>query len=468
MEFNSWFFFLTLLPFLAGYFWLRTISYFATRVLVLIYSLFFYGMWNPAFLLLLMGSTVIDYAMALGIERWPQWRGRLLMVSLVTNLGMLGFFKYFNLFAASATWLAQVLGQDILAVPKLDILLPVGISFYTFQTLSYTIDVYLGTLKARKSLLDVAFFVTYFPQLVAGPIVRADQFLPQIEDEPKPTAAGISSGITLIVLGLFMKCVLADNAAPRVAALFDTWQHNGLLENWAAAMLFGVQIHGDFSGYSLIGIGMAMVMGYYIPRNFKSPYGALGFSDFWNRWHISLSTWLRDYLYIPLGGNRGSSTRTYVNLMVTMLLGGLWHGASIMFVIWGGLHGLYLCFQRPFRGALDGVRSVAARRILVSAGIVLTYLTVSITWIPFRAQSSAQCFAMLGGMFVAPFRVYAHAWLDFGLIGCVFAGHVLTRNMDVPDALDRRPVLRTVLLALLLVALYYFSGESNEFIYFQF
>jgi alginate O-acetyltransferase complex protein AlgI len=468
MVFNSITFFLTLGAFLAFYFTARTRSAKATKVGTLLYSWFFYGMWNPAFLVLILASTLVDYGAALGMRRFPARRRSLLLASLVTNLGLLGTFKYWNFFASTAAWVAAQLGSEW-QPGTLDVLLPVGISFYTFQTLSYTIDVYRGELEPRRSLLDVALYVAFFPQLVAGPILRASEFLPQIEDGPRVTARRVADGIFFVCFGLFMKVVVADNCAPHVNRLFASWEENSIVENWLAATLFGVQIHGDFSGYSGVAIGLSLLMGYDIPRNFFAPYGARGFSDFWRRWHISLSSWLRDYLYIPLGGNRRGAGRTYVNLMATMLLGGLWHGASFLFVIWGALHGFYLCAERLL-GARIGPRLERALPAAARAPlwILLTFATVSITWIPFRASSAEQGLTMMAGMFSGPLgSVRGHGW-ELAAVAVVLLSHCMWSRRDFIAWACSRPVARVACLTFFLLSLYLLSGERSEFIYFQF
>ncbi|MBD3309361.1 MBOAT family protein [candidate division KSB3 bacterium] len=469
MIFNSLFFFITLLPFLLFYFSRKRKRSTTSKLGTLGYSYFFYGMWNPAFLLLIVTSTLVDYLAARGIETAPHRKKLFLIASLITNLGLLGFFKYYNFFVDTFATVFAWVGLTW-SPPLLDVLLPVGISFYTFQTLSYTIDVYRGHLPAESSLLDIAVFVAFFPQLVAGPIVRASDFLPQLAEEPDLNRREIADGIVLILFGMFLKVVVADNVAPRVNTLFGNWQGNGVFENWAAAMLFGVQIYGDFSGYSLIAIGIARVLGFSIPRNFNAPYTAAGFADFWHRWHISLSTWLRDYLYIPLGGNRKGTRRTYINLMATMLLGGLWHGASVMFVIWGGLHGIYLCLERVVRAHMSPIHISyrAVRYLLLAGGILLTYLTVSITWIPFRAVNAAQGITMMKGLFWGKFTVYDQFWLDYVVILLVFLGHCATRRYDVFALVKQHKLLRGVLVAAILLSLYYYSGSRADFIYFQF
>ena len=272
-----------------------------------------------------------------------------LVVSLSVNLGLLGFFKYGTFLLDNFITFSELLGIPFTPA-KPDIILPVGISFYTFQTLSYTLDIYFRKSRPWSSFLDYALFVTFFPQLVAGPIVRSSEFLPQCLTPRRATLERFSWGLILLVSGLFQKIVVADGLlAPIVEKVYDTGMVPDTLSAWCGTLAFSGQIFCDFAGYSSCAIGVAMCLGFKIPDNFRSPYAAIGFSDFWGRWHISLSSWLRDYLYIPLGGNRKGAAGTYINLMLTMLIGGLWHGASWTFVFWGGLHGLYLAVERMFR-----------------------------------------------------------------------------------------------------------------------
>lgn len=469
MIFNSIFFFMTLGMFLVFYFSGKSKRSTVAKLGTLIYSYFFYGMWNPAFLLLIMLSTIIDYLAARNIEAYPQRKKLFLLASLITNLGLLGFFKYYNFFAETLASISAFTGINW-SPPLLQILLPVGISFYTFQTLSYTIDVYRGYIPAERSLLDVAVFVAFFPQLVAGPIVRASDFLPQLAKEPIIREKDIVDGIVMILFGLFLKVVVADNVAFRVNILFGNWQSNGILQNWAAAMLFGVQIYGDFSGYSLVAIGIARILGFRLSRNFNAPYTAAGFSDFWQRWHISLSSWLRDYVYIPLGGNRKGSRRTYIHLMITMLLGGLWHGASFMFISWGALHGIYLCMERILRQRLTKIRidNPVGQHCLSALVILLTYLTVSITWIPFRAVTAEQGITMMKGLFVGGVFGYKELLVDFFVIAVIFLCHCMTRWYDFFSLATQKSTLRFVGVTGILLLLYYCSGERTDFIYFRF
>ena len=468
MYFNSIFFFLTLLPFLAFYYASKNKSSGATKVVTLIYSYFFYGMWNPSFLLLIMASTITDYWAARGVSVYPQWKKIFLISSLVINLGLLGFFKYYNFFIDTITYFLHSVGIPW-SPPMLNVILPVGISFYTFQTLSYTIDVYRGRIPAERNLLDIAVFVAFFPQLVAGPIVRASDFLPQLSKEQIIRKKDIAHGLLLILFGLFLKDVVADNIAPRVNSLFENWQTNGIADNWAAAMLFGIQIYGDFNGYSLIAIGLAKILGFNVLQNFKAPYAASGFSDFWRRWHISLSTWLRDYLYISLGGNRKGRFRTYRNIMITMLLGGLWHGEGFMFIIWGALHGVYLCIERLLKQFVNiTFENPIKRRLLQPLVIVLTYLTVSITWIPFRSVTAEQGIGMMKGLFCGNFILNNELIKDYVVIIVVFLCHCASRWHDFFMYIDRNSTVLFAVVTIIILCLYYCSGDRSEFIYFRF
>ena len=314
---------------------------------LLVVSYGFYMAWNPPFGLLLLFSTVLDFSVAQWMERaaTPGRRKALLGLSLIGNLGVLGFFKYrdfvletlYALFGA-ALWPVQP--------PALDLVLPIGISFYTFQTLSYAIDVYRGSQRAARSFLDFALYISFFPQLVAGPIVRSSVFLPQLRRAPRVATYDVEAALVRIGSGLVKKVVFADVLGGYVDPVFSSPDTYGGLNLLLAVYAYAFQIYFDFSGYSDIAIGLARLFGYRIPENFDRPYLAASPREFWRRWHISLSTWLRDYLYVSLGGNRVPAVRVQLNLMITMLLGGLWHGANWNFVLWGGFHGFLLSLQR--------------------------------------------------------------------------------------------------------------------------
>ena len=344
LVFNS----LTFVVFFAiVYSFYRILSHRAQNILLLLASYVFYGWWNWRFLGLILLSTLVDYSMGLAIERarTSKQRKAFLAVSVSANLGLLGVFKYAGFFLESLKAGFASFGL-ILDASIFEIILPVGISFYTFQTMSYTIDIYRHELKPTRHFLDFALFVAFFPQLVAGPIERARVLLPQLTSPRRIRREDVEESCWLILSGYYLKCVLADNLTPFVEKVFETPESAHGLEIlvgiWAAAF----QIYGDFSGYSRIAIGIAGLMGVRLMSNFNRPYLATSPQDFWRRWHISLSTWLRDYLYIPLGGSRGADLRTYRNLLITMVLGGLWHGAAWNFVAWGLFHGGILCLWR--------------------------------------------------------------------------------------------------------------------------
>jgi alginate O-acetyltransferase complex protein AlgI len=365
------------------------------NVLLLIASYVFYGFWDWRFLGLIITSTLVDYYCGLGIHRSnePSIRRRYLMLSVCTNLGVLGFFKYFNFFASSFYALAMRVGWEVDPI-TLNVILPVGISFYTFQTMSYTIDIYRKLMLPTRNLLDLAVFVAFFPQLVAGPIERAANLLHQVETPRRLTESQFFRGIWLIFLGLFKKVFIADNLAPMVDAVFASDADPSGLRILVAIYAFAFQIYGDFAGYSDIARGLAKIMGFEIMLNFRMPYFARNVRDFWRRWHISLSTWLRDYLYITLGGGRRGTLRVYSNLMITMGLGGLWHGAAWTFVVWGIYQGILLVVHRilaPFFQRLRRLFDFAAGGLLWElARIGVTFQFVCVGWLIFRANSFTQ------------------------------------------------------------------------------
>ena len=325
------------------------------NVLLLVSSYFFYGYVHPWFLSLIGASTVIDYAAARGMERWPARKRTFMALSIVSNFGMLGFFKYFNFFADNVQAALAAAGMDV-GMPVLRVLLPVGISFYTFQAMSYTIDVYRGDLRARRSLLDVAVFISFFPHLVAGPIQRASFLLPQVEEKRTFSIERAATGFDLMVWGFFKKLVIADNVgvvANKVFALSDP----SFEILWAGVFAFAIQIYADFSAYTDIARGSSRWLGFELTQNFDHPYLARNPADFWRRWNISLSTWFRDYVYIPLGGSRAGEAAWARNILITFLLSGLWHGASWNYVLWGLYHGVLLVLTRA-RGMLSAPSAI--------------------------------------------------------------------------------------------------------------
>jgi alginate O-acetyltransferase complex protein AlgI len=439
-------------------------------VLILVASLVFYAGWNYRFIPLLVLSGVVDFAVGIALEKSSAIGRRrvLLAVSIATNLGILATFKYANFAIDSLAQLLGVFGYEISA-PVVQVVLPVGISFYTFQSMSYTIDVYRGQLRARRGLLPFIAALAFFPQLVAGPILRASQILPQLETLPRPSWRGARHGLVLITAGLVKK-TLADLLAAPVANAFDAEVAVSWLETATGAVAFAGQIYGDFSGYSDIAIGLGLLMGFDIPMNFRLPYFATSPADFWRRWHISLSTWLRDYLYIPLGGNRA---RHALNLMITMLLGGLWHGASWTFVAWGGYHGVLLVAQR-WLTTVPVLEAWSKRRGWLCTGLKIstTFYLVVIGWVFFRASTLERAAEMIGslhnpaGLPAASGAAIVAAVLSAAALFWICCIDVVVTRRS--DALERRSWLLWPLLvfgqgfAMLL-------GESGHaFIYFQF
>jgi alginate O-acetyltransferase complex protein AlgI len=355
--------------------------------LLLVASYYFYAAWDARFLALLLASTVVDYVCgrAMGTVADPKKRRLILTASIAFNLSMLGFFKYFNFFAGSLQALFAAVGWQLDFV-TIRVLLPIGISFYTFVTMSYVIDVYRREIEPTRNFVDFAVFVAYFPHLVAGPILRATALLPQIAHQRRVSRQQMRDGAWLIAWGFFQKVFVADNLAPLASHVFAADAHPAGVNVLLGVYAFAFQIYGDFAGYSNIARGTSKWMGIELIENFRFPYLVLTPSAFWRNWHISLSTWLRDYLYIPLGGNRGAPGRTRRNLLITMLLGGLWHGAAWTFLLWGLYQGLLLIAYRPFEPAFAALRSRAGR---VAAWFVMFHLTC-FGWLIFRAASLRQ------------------------------------------------------------------------------
>ena len=354
------------------------------KIWLLLCSYFFYAAWDWRFLFLLMASSALDYFVGMMLARTknPVTRRGWLILSLCANLGTLAFFKYFNFFVSSAAELLAWLGLPA-SVHTLNIILPVGISFYTFHSMSYTIDVYRGKMRAVSSLLDVAAFIGFFPQMVAGPIVRASAFLPQLQSLRKFSDVDVRGALVLFLVGFVKKACIADGVAPIVDKYFDSPAAYSASSAWLGVLLYGIQIYCDFSGYTDMAIASARLLGYELPVNFRFPYLARNVADFWHRWHISLSTWLRDYLYIPLGGNRGNRWFVARNIMLTMMLGGLWHGGAWTFVIWGTLHGIMLVLHRQW--SEWETRPARLATIVDWIAWPLTVYWICITWIFFRA-----------------------------------------------------------------------------------
>jgi alginate O-acetyltransferase complex protein AlgI len=450
------------------------VSWRAKKVALLLASYLFYAAWNPPFVALLWISTALDWQVAKRIHLavTPAARRSWMLVSVCGNLGILGYFKYGGFLLENWQALMGWLGVAWQA-PAWDIVLPVGISFYTFQTMAYSLDVYLRRADPTPSLLDFSLFVTFFPQLVAGPIVRPVDLVPQFAAPPAPVPGRFAWGLSLMTLGLFQKVTVADGLlAPAADAVFGAGQALHWSDAWLGTLAFSGQIFCDFAGYSTIAIGSALCLGFSIGDNFRYPYAAVGFSDFWRRWHVSLSTWLRDYLYVPLGGNRKGPGRTYVNLMITMLLGGLWHGASWNFVVWGGLHGLYLAVERFLRERVGPTRFARTWLAQVALAMV-TYFLVNLTWVFFRAREFGTAWGMVRSMLTfgdgARVLPTADVALVLGAVLAILLVHGLMRERELEDVAARAPWwLSALVVGSMLFSVVISQGSSNAFIYFQF
>ena len=459
-------------------------------VFLLLLSYFFFYFSSNYLITLLIFSTVLDFYIAKQIWKTKDQGKKkiLLAISLAGNLGLLGFFKYTDF----AIMQFNILGNyfDLASeISFLELALPIGISFYTFQTISYTVDVYRGTLKPSKSFLEFALFVSFFPQLVAGPIVRAKDFLPQLREKIENTnsklrlitikSRNLKLGITLMSFGFFKKMFFADNIAPLVDEIFA----NPIgLESYAiilGTIAFGIQIYGDFSGYTDIAIGAALILGFKLPINFNKPYFATSPSDFWNRWHISLSSWLRDYFYIPLGGSKKSHERTYVNLITVMVFGGLWHGASWNFIIWGGLHAIYLIIHKLFSNRYPSLKNnkFFKSKIGKIISIICTQYFIFLAWIPFRVNDfDSIIYSMSKYIF---FDFQTDGIISF-LIGHKLPIALMILFISLNFMLYVKPSLYSkisnlnikywtlFLTSIIFIIISFYDGDSADFIYFKF
>lgn len=477
MVFNSVVFLIFILIFFPTYWLLKGRS---RMWLCLLGSYLFYGWWDWRFLGLVLFTTTLDYWLGILLEDAPtqERKKQLVFISVLANLGFLGFFKYFNFFADSFVKVLHALGmQD--NWHTLHIILPIGISFYTFQSMSYTIDVYREEIKAERDFFLYATFVSFFPQLVAGPIVRAKQFLPQFQGgDRKFTWERFTEGLAQVLWGFFKKVAIADSLAPFVDQIFAFPTNFSSMSCLIGVILYSFQIYCDFSGYSNIACGLAQMLGFDFPWNFRTPYFSKNFSEFWTRWHISLSSWLRDYLYISLGGNRGGKWKTYRNNMLTMLIGGLWHGANWTFVFWGFLHGLYLIVQRmagPALGQIENaIRMPKWLQNAIDIGIV--YFFTCLAWIFFRAPDFTTAWQVITKIT----SLEGFSWNTvtdklivlkaFVLIFILLTAEIIHNNIkNLQHLALENPVFRVASFATLLLLLAFFGTFSaNAFIYFQF
>jgi alginate O-acetyltransferase complex protein AlgI len=474
MLFNSLTFVVFFVVVLAVYWSMR--SWNGRKNFLVVASYVFYGAWNPPFAALLFATTALDFYLGRKMGKVHEARERRvwLVISVLVNLSMLGFFKYGNFLLENFQWVLARGGIQY-KPPHLDVFLPIGISFYTFHSLSYTLDIYRGVMRPTRSLRDFVLAVSFFPQLVAGPIVRAGDFLPQLQAPPKPQKGRFLWGLLLMTLGLFEKVVLADTMlAGSADRVFGYGGPLVALDSWMGVMAFAGQIFFDFAGYSTCAIGAALCLGFHLKDNFRFPYAAIGFSDFWRRWHISLSTFLRDYLYIPLGGNRLGAARAMINLIIVMFIGGLWHGAAWTFVAWGLLHGSYLALERLVKAFVKKDNAWADNLgVKILLGLT-TYIAVLIAWVYFRASDFNVASRLIGGMFgrhpTGDAVLSTREMLQVGIVTFfLLVAHWLLRDISVETAVQRLPRwVVTTAWFLMACAIILTQGSSNAFIYFQF
>ena len=444
---------------------------------ILLASYFFYGWWDYRFLALIAFSTVVDYSIAIvmGKTQSANRKKLLLFTSLAINLGLLGFFKYYGFFIDSWVDAFSALGVEM-HKSTLNIILPVGISFYTFQTLSYTIDVYRKKLEPSKNFINFAAYVAFFPQLVAGPIERATNLLPQFSKKRVFKEELAISGIHLIIWGLFQKVVIADSCAPYVNSIFDNYENMNSLSLILGAVYFAFQIYGDFAGYSNIAIGTARLLGFDLMRNFNYPYFSRDMAEFWRRWHISLSTWFRDYLYIPLGGSRGSKWLQLRNVMIIFLVSGFWHGANWTFVFWGFLHALFFVPVLLLNRNRNHLNQVSENRILPSlkelAQMLVTFLLACVAWVFFRASTIREAFDYLkrtfatSGFDIQYLNIERYS-IEMLLILFVFITYEWFHRDKEHPFYGKWKWLKITSIILMLLTLGVYSNHQ-DFIYFQF
>lgn len=440
--------------------------------------------WNYKYIIIILASTIIDYFASLFMEKTSNIKQRLLFLclSLCSNLGILFIFKYYNFFIASSNVVLKVMGNPM-NLPYINLLLPVGISFYTFQTLSYTIDVFRKRQTAEKNIFVFALYVSFFPQLVAGPIERSQRLLPQFHKQHTFNYNMAKNGLILMAWGLFKKVIIADRVAVFVNAVYNQPYYHTGITFVIATLFFGVQIYCDFSGYSNIAIGAAKILGYDLMTNFRRPFLAVNIKDFWNRWHISLSTWFSDYVYIPLGGNRKGSKRTLINITIVFLLSGFWHGANWTFIIWGALHGFYYIVwstTKNIRQKLNILLKLNKFPILQRfLGMSLTFCSVMFAWIFFRANTVTHALYIVKSIITPsiPFSVEQmllgnKIQLIIAIFFILIMGfiHIVQENLKDTIFLEAKPsYIRYIVYCMILVSIIAFGVFDNQqFIYFQF
>lgn len=476
MIFNS-FNFIVFLPIVYILYWSLYKKTQYQNILIVVASYVFYAFWDWRFLFLIFFSSGADFTIGNLLYKSTFKRKHLLLVSVALNLGLLAFFKYYNFFIESFIDLFSSLGIN-LSANTLNIILPVGISFYTFQTLSYTIDIYKRNLKPTQNIVEFFAFVSFFPQLVAGPIERASHLLPQFKLARVFSISDLKNGLRQILAGLFKKMVIADNCSIVVDQIFGAHDYTHGLILLVGIILFAFQIYGDFSGYSDIGIGVARILGFKLNRNFSYPYFSSSIRQFWQKWHISLSSWFRDYVYIPLGGNKSGNSKTAINLILTFTISGLWHGANYTFILWGFINGLFLVLERQFRFIGNKFEN---NYFTKPFKVIATFFLINTTWVFFRAESVNHALKYLRGIFTKTFETNAISILNTQLFPKGHIAILLISILLFLELLNKKKEhfldighysfpKRIALYFIVILTLITFGNfyQTKEFIYFQF
>ena len=439
-------------------------------------SYYFYMQWKPEYALLLLTSTAITYGAALLIDKYrtgdyySSCQAKVVLIlSIVANFAILFFYKYYNWLGGCLTEWMQKAGVDM-TVPRFDILLPVGISFYIFQALGYSIDVYRKNVEVERNFFRYALFVSYFPQLVAGPIERSTNLLRQFHEKKEPNYDNLMQGLNLMLWGYFMKLVVADRCAMYVDAIFNNAAHHTGVSFAVASVMFTIQIYGDFAGYTYIAIGCAKVMGFHLHDNFHRPYFAATITEFWHRWHISLSSWLRDYVYFPLGGSRTSKAKAYRNILITFLVSGIWHGANWTYIFWGVMHGVVQCIERFW-----GWNKARWKGLAKFLHVLVTFVAVDIAWIFFRADSIEQAFYVIKEIFSdmqMPFDglgITGWMYIVFALMVLVIKECIDEFNINLHLSQSKSLLVqRLYVIGMVMIILCFGVLNGGQFIYFQF
>ncbi len=474
MLFNS-FEFLSFLPIVFIIYWIFRNKLRIQNIIILISSYIFYGWWDYRFLVLILISTIVDYTIGLGILKTnSKYHKKILLItSILCNLGILMFFKYYNFFVDSWVDLLQGIGYSIESTWTLNIILPVGISFYTFQTMSYTIDIYRNNLKPTRDFISFASFVSFFPQLVAGPIERATNFLPQILNKRNFDKDQILQGLRLIIWGLFKKVVIADSLGPIVDEIFGDYENQGGGTLWLGVIYFAFQIYCDFSGYSDIAIGTAKLFGFELMSNFKFPFFSRNIGEFWRKWHISLSTWFRDYLYIPLGGSKEGQLISIRNIFIIFIVSGFWHGANWTFIAWGTFHALLFVpsfinnSNRKFTGTVAFNKKTS--NLKEAFFILRTFTLVTIGWVFFRNETLTDSLTYLWYMSnPLNFTLLPNIKLFFYMILLVILEWNMRFNERNPLRFKHKPLRIIVFMLIITLIILNFGRNPQQFIYFDF